>query len=130
MTVKPVMIEHEDTLVAMLRGRREALGWSQSRLDDRVAWADGYCSKVEAPHRKYGRRVIWGLMDTVSEWAQALGLCLVLMDRKQAELLIAQSTAPPIDEAHPQAYAGRDRDGGGLVTNRTLRLSMTFRRAA
>jgi hypothetical protein len=129
MSVRPVIVKSEDAVVAMLRGRREALGMSQAAHDQRIGWSDAYCSKVEAPHRSYGKRAIWGITAALADWVQGLDLCLVLMSRKDAEALVAQSTAPDMTEAHPQAYAGRSRDGG-LVTSRVVRLAYTFRRAA
>jgi transcriptional regulator with XRE-family HTH domain len=128
-SVRPSIIENEDVLIAKLRGRREARGWSQAELDDRIGWSSAYTSKVEAPHRSYGKRSLWGLTACLAEWLQGLDLCLVLMSRKDAEAMVAASTAPDIGEAHAQAYAGRSREGG-LLTSRTLRIAMTFRRAA
>lgn len=127
--VRPVLIRDEDTLIGLLRGRREAFGWSQAELDDRIGWSPAYTSKVEAPHRRYGRRVFACLSNLLDEWLEGLGLALVLMDRKEAERLCAESHAEEIAEAHPLAYANRQRTGG-LVTERRLRLNLTFRRAA
>lgn len=129
MSVRPVMISGEDALIALLRGRREARGWSQAELDERIGWADAYTSKVEAPHRGYGKRTAWGITAALANWVQGLGLALVLMDRREAEALCARSDAPDMTPAHPQAYAGRARDGG-VVQSRILRLQLTFKRAA
>lgn len=137
MAVRPAIITDERTLVALLRGRREALGISQQELDDRINWPDGYCAKTEAAGRAqqeggsrgYGRRVAWGIATTLGWWLESLGLTLVLMDREQANALIAGSDAPDMVESVHQPYAGRSRKRD-LVQRRVFRYSISFPRKA
>lgn len=135
MSVRPVIIRDEDGLVALLRGRRQALGVSQQALDDRIGWADGYTAKAEAPSRAamdrggrgYGRRVAWGFAASLNWWLESLGLTLVLMDRAQAEALIAASDAPDMEASVHQPYAGRGRKRD-IVRRRILTTRYTFPR--
>lgn len=127
MRVRPVLIRSEDQLIGLLRGRREALGLSQAELDDLVGWAPAYTSKVEAPHRRYGRRLFIFLTGLADEWLEALGLGLVLMDRKDAEALTS-ADAPAISDARAMAYAKRSRDGG-VIYERRARITLSFRKA-
>lgn len=129
MAVKPVIIRNEDGLSALLRGRREALGIPQQALDDRIGWPDGYCAKVEAPHRGYGRRVAWGISHLLAYWLESLGLVLVVMDKAQADSLIAASEAPDMAESVHNPYPGRTRRRE-VVRRQVLRMSMSFPRAA
>ena len=133
MAVRPTIITDEDTLAAVLRGRRIALGISQQALDDRIGWADGYCAKVEAPGRAghdgksrgYGRRVAWGMAKTLSWWLESLGLVLVVMDKAQAEAMIATSNDDDIAQSVHTPYAGRGRRRD-IVQRRVLRLTYSF----
>lgn len=109
MAVRPIIIRDEDSLVALLRGRREALGISQQDLDSRIGWPDFYCAKAESPGRKYGRRVAWGLSHFLAYWLEALGLTLVVMDKRQAETLIAASEGVDLAAAAHNPYPGRTR---------------------
>lgn len=131
MAVKPVIISDEGVLVGLLRGRRQALGISQGELDDRLGWPDGYSAKAEAPERKYGRRVAWGISSFLSYWLEGLGLSLVLMDKAEAEAMVASSRAEPITESGHTPYAGRNRKREVHET-RVLRMAYVFpgRRAA
>lgn len=127
MRVRPVLIRDEDQLIGLLRGRREAMGWSQAEIDDRIGWAAAYTSKVEAPHRRYGRRLFMFMTGLADEWLEALGLGLVLMDRKDAEAL-AGADVPAISDARAMAYAKRSRDGG-VIHERRMRVTLAFRKA-
>lgn len=137
MAVRPVIIRDEDGLCALLRSRRESLGISQQALDDKVGWADGYTAKVEAPGRAnrdtsgrgYGRRVIWGISHMLAYWLESLGLTLVVMDKAQAEALIAASIDPEIGESGNKPYAGRTRVRE-VVQRRVLRMCVSYPRAA
>ncbi len=128
MKVRPVLIRDEDQLVGLLRGRREALGLSQAELDDRIGWAPAYTSKVEAPHRRYGRRLFIFLTGLADELLEALGLGLVLMDRKDAIALCEGADGPDMTDAKALAYAGRDR-ARGLISERRVRVTLAFRKA-
>lgn len=116
MSARPIIITDETRLIARLRGRRQALGISQQALDDSIGCAEGYVAKVEAPGRRYGRRVAWGLSGVLFWWLETLGLCLVLMDRREALSLTGPETA---DDGAPESaaliYAGRQRDS--LIVN-------------
>lgn len=125
MTVRPVIIRDEESLVSVLRGRRLALGISQQELDDRVGWPDAYCAKAEAPGRSYGKRVAWGISSFLAYWLESLGLTLVLMDKAQADALIAGSDAPDMAESVHTPYPGRTRRRE-VVQRRVLRMSVTF----
>lgn len=133
MAVRPTIIRSEEALAAVLRGRRIALGVSQQALDDRIGWADGYCAKVEAPGRAghegksrgYGRRVAWGIAQTLTWWLESLGLVLVVMDRAQAEAIIAASPDDAIEPSVHQPYAGRGRRRD-IVQRRILRIGYSF----
>lgn len=133
MAVRPVIIRDEDGLCALLRGRRESLGISQQALDDKVGWTDGYTAKVEAPGRAgrdtsgrgYGRRVIWGISHLLAYWLESLGLTLVIMDKAQAEALIAASTDPDMAESMHTPYPGRNRRRE-VVQRRVFRTGISF----
>lgn len=127
MAVRPVIIRDEESLVGILRGRRLALGISQQDLDDRIGWPDFYCAKVEAPGRRYGKRVAWGLSAFLSFWLESLGLTLVLMDKAQADELIAGSDSPDMAESVHTPYPGRTRRRE-VVQRRVLRMSVSFPR--
>lgn len=107
---RPTTIRSEDQLTGLLRGRRQALGWTQPELDDRIGFPDGYSAKLEAPNRSYGRRAVWGIAASLADWLQGLGLVLVLMDAKSAEAMIQASTDPEPGTATHQPYAGRERN--------------------
>lgn len=135
MAVCPVVIRDEEGFAALLRARRESLGISQQALDDRIGWPDGYCAKTEAPGRAnrdrsgrgYGRRVIWGISALMACWLESLGLVLVVMDRRQAEALIADSTDPEIGASVHRPYPGRNRVRP-VIQRRVLRMSVSFPR--
>lgn len=124
MAVRPEIICDDTQFVGLMRGRREGLGLTQGETDDRIGWPDGYLAKVEAPDRKYGRRVIW-IGAFCNWWLEAMGLALVLMDREQAEALIAGTDAPAIGASEHRAYANRDR-ARPVVTRRTLTTRVRF----
>ncbi|HEV7352555.1 MAG TPA: hypothetical protein VGN74_05440 [Brevundimonas sp.] len=125
MGVRPTIIRDDETLVAILRGRRLQLGIGQAELDDMINWPDGYTAKVEAPGRKYGRRSLWGLSSFLNYWLESLGLALVVMDRAEAERLAAASDAPPAALSSHDAYAGRTRKRE-VVQHRVLRVAYVF----
>lgn len=125
MAVRPVIVTTEDGMAALLRGRRESLGIAQQELDCRVGWPDGYCAKVEAPHRGYGRRVAWGISHLLAYWLEALGLALVVMDRAQAEALVAASTDPEIAPSGHTPYPGRNRRRE-IVRRTVLRTGISY----
>jgi hypothetical protein len=129
MTVRPVMVRSEDQFIQLMRGRRNALKLGQAELDDRIGWAPGYTSKIEAPHRRYGRRLFMFFTNLADELLEGLGLALVLMDRREAAKLCAESALPVLEEAHAGCYPNRAREGG-LVQSRTLRITTTYRKAA
>lgn len=125
MRAKPVIVRNEQELASLLRGRREALGMPQDALDHRVGWAESYCAKVEAPNRRYGKRVLWGMSDLLNDWLEALGLALVIMPRADAEALIASCDAPDLTTATPRAYPGRKRKHG-LARQDTISYDIVF----
>lgn len=129
MALKPVLVRDEDALVALLRSRREALGIPQQDLDCRIGWADGYTAKLESFGRSCGRRAAWGFTATLSWWLESLGLALVVMDKAQADALIADSTDPDIGQSVHQPYANRGRDRQ-LVQKRVVRFAYSFPRQA
>lgn len=124
MAVKPVVISDEAQLIGLLRGRREGMGLSQGEADDRIGWPDGYLAKVEAPDRKYGRRVFW-MSSFCNWWLEAMGLTLVLMETEQAQALIAGTDAPAIGTSEHRAYPHRDR-ARPVVTRRTVTTHLRF----
>jgi len=129
MAVRPVQITSEGGLIGLLRGRRQLLGVSQQALDDRLGFPDGYVAKLEAPERSYGRRVAWGLSTFLFYWLEGLGLSLVIMDKAQAEALIAASTEPDMLESGHTPYPGRNRRRE-VVQRTVLRSSISFPRIA
>lgn len=122
--VRPALLTNEDQLAALFRGRRESLGHSADWLTDRIGMPDGYVSKIEAPGRKYGRGVI---TPTFLDWAQALDLAVVVMDRAQAERLAAESEHPPLPEAATVPSPGRQRRRE-VVRQTTARTVLVFAR--
>jgi hypothetical protein len=125
---RPVLIRREEPLVALLRGRREALGLSHAVLDETIGWASGYASKVEAPHRRYGKRLFIFLTGLADELLQGLGLGLVLMDRRDAEALCRDGEAPDMTAAQAAVYPKRQRKSG-LMVERRVRIGLVFKRA-
>ena len=125
MAVKPIVVRDESSLVGLLRGRREALGIPQQELDDRIGWPDGYCAKAEAPERTYGRRVAWGISNFLAYWLESLGLALVVMDRAQADALIAASAGDEITESAHKPYGARNRKRD-IVQRHVLRMQVSF----
>ncbi len=113
--MRPIIVRDEDSLVAVLRGRRLEMGLGQRELDDAIGGSDGYVSKAEAPERKFGRRAVWGLSNFLFWWLDALGLRLVLMDRGDAEALVMTADGEPGAESHHRPYAARaDRCGAAV----------------
>ncbi|MBG7616508.1 hypothetical protein IWC96_14615 [Brevundimonas sp. BAL450] len=129
MQVRPVILRDDEQLAGLLRTRRLDLDITQAELDDMIGWQEGYAGKVEAPLRRFGRRVIWGVSKTLFDWMDAVGLRLVLMDRETAEALVAASDAPPLLEAAHTPYSNRRRDQP-LVHERVVTTRMVFRSAA
>lgn len=129
MPVKPMILLHEDQLVGALRSRRMTAGISAEELDHRIGWPDAYTSKLEAPHRRYGRRALWGIAESLTVWLQGLGLALVLMDAEQAAALVAESEDPEIGDASHTPYPGRSRERP-VAFRQVLRRTMTFTRSA
>lgn len=129
MAVRPVIVENDDQLSRLLRGRRLALDITQAELNDRCGFPDAYLGKIEASTRSYGRRVAWGLAQTLFYWMDALGLRLVLMDRESAEALVAQSPDPAMDEIDHRPYANRERSTP-LRQETMLMTRLRFRAAA
>jgi hypothetical protein len=110
MAVRPTLIRNEDTLIGLLRGRRQALGMSQAEVDERIGWAPAYCSKAEAPHRRYGRRVFACLSNLLDEWLEGLGLALVLMTATKPLHFARRPKPPPLPRptpAHIRTVGGR-----------------------
>lgn len=125
MAVRPAIIRDEESLIGILRGRRQALGISQQDLDDRIGWPDCYCAKAESPSRSYGRRVLWGLSAFLAYWLESLGLTLVVMDKVQAEALIAASEGSDMAESVHTPYPGRNRRRE-VVQRRVFRVGFSF----
>ena len=98
-------------------------------MTDLAGFPDSYAAKLEAPNRGYGRRAMWGLTDFLGYWLQALGLALVVMDRADAEALIATTTAPAIDELQHRPYSGRDAKRAPVRRTR-VRIGLIFTDAA
>lgn len=113
--MRPVIVRDEDSLVALLRGRRLEMGIGQRELDDAIGGSDGYVSKAEAPERKFGRRAVWGLSSFLFWWLDALGLRLVLMSRGDAEALVMTADGEDGAESLHRPYAARaDRCGAAV----------------
>jgi transcriptional regulator with XRE-family HTH domain len=126
MGVKPVVLTSRDQVAAVLRGRRLALGLTQDELNDKIGMTDGYMPKLEAPNRSYGRSVI---SETLFWWLKSLGLAIVVMDRAQAEALVASSTEPAIEAATHTSYPGRTESRTPIRRTR-LTTQITWIRAA
>ena len=122
MGLKPEVLRSEDHAAGLLRGRREALGLSQGDLNDAIGLTDGYLAKLESPNRAFGKRAF---TQSGLDWAQALGLAVVLMDREQAAALVAASTEPPLTTAPPRAYGGRTQ-ARTPVRRTQVRMRLTF----
>jgi hypothetical protein len=124
--VRPVILKSNEQAAAVMRGYRERLHLPQDEIDHRVGWADGYTAKAEAPGREYGRAVTVG---SFVDWAQAMGLKVVLLDAEGAETLVLLSEEPPVCESHHRAYPNRDRKRE-VVTRRVLTTRVRFTDAA
>ncbi len=122
--MRPVIVRDEDSLIAMLRGRRELLGFGQRELDDAIGWSDGYVAKTEAPERKFGRRVAWGLSRYLFWWLEALKLRLVLVDVATAETLAAGDG----DEASLSEHRPKPRPAArcGVIRQETVSVTYAF----
>lgn len=129
MLIRPVVVESDDQLVGLLRGRRTALGLFQPDVDDRAGFPEGYTAKLEAPHRGYGKRCFWGMTDFGRWWLKSLGLRLVLVDAATAEAWIAASTAPALEASAVTPNATRE-GGRPLVRKTSVRRQVVFLTAA
>lgn len=129
MGIRPVIIVDENQLVGLLRGRRLKLGLSQGQVDHLVGWPDAYCPKVEAPDRRYGRRVVWGLATALNALLQRAGLALVLMERTEADAHLAG--ASPVKAVPSSAVVEcADSRAGRSIVSRTVTTRIRFTRAA
>lgn len=129
MSVRPVIIEDEWRLIALLRGRREALGIGQQELDDRLGFPEAYVAKAEASERSYGKRVIWGMSRFLFYWLEALGLRLVLMDAETAQRLAADDSLPALTASTHRPYPAR-RDRCGVARETRVMRTFAFTRPA
>lgn len=89
-----VIVTSATDIASVLRGERERREWTGEDLDARVGWPDRYAAKAENPEAKWGRRLIriHGMADL---WLQSLDLHLCLVERKQAERMMAEAAADP-----------------------------------
>lgn len=83
---RPVIVKSCTDAAAVLTKARLDRGWSGEELDARAGFPDRYSIKMENPRARWGRRGLhispmWEL------WAEALGLCLVIMAKDQAEAM-------------------------------------------
>lgn len=92
--MRPVILTSTSDVATLLRGERERRGWTGEELDARVGWPDRYAAKAENPGASWGKSLIriHGMGDL---WLQSLGLAVVLIERKQAERLVAEASADP-----------------------------------
>lgn len=85
---RPILLESMTDIAAELRRDREALGLTGEDLDARIGWSDRYTAKVENPDAAWGKKV-FRVHRCADDWLAGLGRCLVIMDRLEAERLIA-----------------------------------------
>lgn len=126
MGMRPVELTDERGLVNALRGRRESLDIRQQQFDDIVGWPDGYLAKLEAPERRYGRRVLWGLSAFLFYWLDGLGLTLLLVTKEQARAIINASEEPELVHSEPGIYPNRQRSRE-VIRDRRLRVGYSWR---
>ena len=130
----PQLVKEDTDLVALVRTYRESIGLTQFEVDMIVNYEDGYTSKMEGPHRAYGRKpsklnkplsvsfervdgtkmVATGVVNTKSStilsgpacwWIEACELALVLMPR--AEALEMCKRPIPMQSLAPKTKSGK-----------------------
>jgi len=125
MRIRPMVILCEDQLIAVLRGVREATpGLTQPEADFRAGFPDGYIAKLEAPHRRYGRKAAQFLWASLTPWLEVLGLRLVLMDAEQARALVAEAEGDAVAESAHRPYPDRGR-AGAVESRRVVRFGLS-----
>lgn len=102
------------------------MGLSQQEFDDLIGWPDGYLAKLEAPDRRYGKRIAWGFSQFLFYWLEALGLTLLLVTKEQAAAYIAESEDPEQAVAEALVYSGRKRTHE-VVRRRHVRVGYVWR---
>jgi hypothetical protein len=123
--MKPVILKDDDHLVGLLRGERIRQDITQRELDERIGWEEGYCTKVEAPRRKYGKRVSTFFTSRLIWLLDALGLAIVLVDKRTAAEMVAASVDPEPDVSEHRPYP--NRNGAGRVQrSRVYRLNVAM----
>lgn len=91
-----------------IREERERQGLTHADIDHRVGWQDGYCSKVEAFDRRWGKSP-FNMTINANDVLQSLGLGLVLLPIEQAASLSDAGTERRIKQIPrgvEQAYKG------------------------
>jgi len=90
----PLIVTSSTDIAAVLRRERERRGWTGEELDAKVGWPDRYAAKAENPGTAWGKTLVrvHGMADL---WLQTLDYALVLVDRKEAERMVAEAAADP-----------------------------------
>lgn len=102
----PAVIRDGADMIATLRTVRQRRGWTHLDLDSKIGWADGYASKVEQPHKRFGRPLV---APALSDLMQALGVGLVAVDvgprTGYAELPLPLAIEPDAGRVEIRPYA-------------------------
>jgi|GEM_PF-5447409 len=126
---RPLIVHSRGQIVEALRARRHELGLTCEGLDAHAGFSDRYVSKLENPTSPSGKlgfhfdpaSVEIGpsgnvRMTAMSElWLEALGLCLVLVDRATADAIGATPAPPPSPREHVARTGGDAAPGHALA---------------
>ena len=116
----PVRITQELDLIAAVKARREALGWSHLETDAKVGLTEGHTGKIEGWDKPWGKRA-FTLTPSMQWMLDALGLALVLVPKAMAEELTTRTHATDTVSSYQR------RDGVHQPRQMVLRLQARVR---
>ena len=126
---RPLIVHSRGQIVEALRARRHELGLTCEGLDAHAGFSDRYVSKLENPASPSGKLgfhfdpagVEIGPSGNIrctamaEVWLDALGLCLVLVDRATADAIGAMPAPPPSPREHVARTGGDAAPGHALA---------------
>lgn len=126
---RSLIVHSRGQIVETLRARRHELGLTCEGLDDHAGFSDRYTAKLENPTSPSGKlgfhfdpaSVEIGpagnlRMTAMAElWLDALGLCLVLVDRATADSIGATPAPPPSPRTRVSRTGGDAAPGHALA---------------
>lgn len=86
MQPRPVVVRSNMDAASVLTQMRLERGWTGEELDARAGFSDRYTGKLERPDAPWGKRGLH-ISPMWEVWAEALGVCLVVVTKEQARQL-------------------------------------------